>query len=309
LGQSLGINNIPAKVCSYDCLYCQIGPTAQFRSHPRAFFAPEKIHAQVSRKVSRARAHQESIDYLTFVSDGEPTLDLNLGRSILALKPLGIKLAVISNGSLLEDPNIRRSLGTADWVSLKVDVFQEKIWYRLNRPHESLRWNAVLDGMLDFARYFKGRLATETMLVQGVNDDPAHLRQVAQFVSLLNPDTAYLAIPTRPPGREGICAPPEAILNEAYQIFDRKIAKVELLIGDEGDAFAFTGDVAEDVLSITAVHPMAEDALRGLLGKAHADWDVIQKMIEAGRIIKLRHNGKSFYMRRIKSRVQEHREG
>ena len=101
LGRSLGINNIPPKICTYSCVYCQLGRTIKMQADRRAFYEPEKVFQDVKNKVEKAKGKGETIDYLTFVPDGEPTLDINLGREIELLRPLGIKVAVISNSSLI----------------------------------------------------------------------------------------------------------------------------------------------------------------------------------------------------------------
>ena len=96
LGKSLGINNIPPKVCTYSCLYCQVGPTMERSTEPRAFYPPEQIADAVGAHVEAVRAQGETIDHLTFAPDGEPTLDIGLGESIRLLRPLGIPIAVTS---------------------------------------------------------------------------------------------------------------------------------------------------------------------------------------------------------------------
>jgi wyosine [tRNA(Phe)-imidazoG37] synthetase (radical SAM superfamily) len=170
LGRSLGINNIPPKICTYACVYCQLGRTIKMRVERDAFYEPEEILRDVRGKVEKARGAGEAIDYLTFVPDGEPTLDLNLGRAIDLLKPLGIKIAVITNSSLMWHEDSREALMQADWVSLKVDAVREDIWRRVDRPHGTLQLASIQDGILGFAKTYTGHLVTETMLVEGIND-------------------------------------------------------------------------------------------------------------------------------------------
>jgi len=119
LGQSLGINNIPPKICSYSCIYCQVGRTLNMQSERGEFYQPEYILEVTEEKIKKTREKGETIDYLAFVSDGEPSLDINLGRVIKLLKPLGIKIAVISNALLIWREEVREELCGADWVSLK----------------------------------------------------------------------------------------------------------------------------------------------------------------------------------------------
>jgi wyosine [tRNA(Phe)-imidazoG37] synthetase (radical SAM superfamily) len=297
LGRSLGINNVYAKTCSYSCIYCQLGPTAKTEKERRAFLKPEEILEAVKKKVQQADNRGEAIDFLTFVPDGEPALDINLGREIEILKALGIRIAVISNASLVWRADVREDLGKADWVSLKVDSTREDLWRKMNRPERNLRLSAILDGILTFSRAFGGELTTETLLVKGVNDGEEHLGEVSDFVASVKPFRAYLSIPTRPPSEKWVRPPDEKTINRAYQIFSSKIANVEYLIGYEGNAFAFTGDVEDDILSITAVHPMREDAVRVLLKKANARWSTVQKLLGEGKLVATEYDGKKFYLR------------
>jgi len=304
LGRSLGINNIPAKICSFSCVYCQLGKTLQMQIKRQSFYPPEQILAEVADKVEEAKQRGERIDYLTFVPDGEPTLDSQLGRAIELLRPLGIRIAVITNTSLMDQAVVREALLLADWVSLKVDAVTESVWRRVDRPQRTLPLATLHAGMLDFAATFRGELATETMMVRDVNDSESEMAQVATFLRQLAPDKAYLAVPTRPPAEPWVQPPTSEALVAAYHLFAAALgeARVEYLIGYEGDAFAFTGHVEEDLLSITAVHPMREQAVDAYLRKAGADWDVVQRLITAGKMVKLSYGGHSFFMRKLPGR-------
>lgn len=299
LGRSLGVNNIPPKVCTYSCIYCQLGRTIGMQVKRSPFYEPREVFKAVQNKVEEAEQAGEAIDYLTFVPDGEPTLDARLGREIELLRPLGIKIAVITNSSLIWCRDVREDLLKADWVSLKVDSTRDQIWRRLDRPYGTLQLARILNGMLEFAQYFPGELVTETMLVEDVNDGAEHLDEVAGFLAQLKPARAYLSIPTRPPAEGWVRPPGEEVINRAYQILGKKVGQVEYLIGYEENAFAFTGDVEQDLLSITAVHPMREEAVREFLTRAGADWSVVQRLIHGVQLVKTDYEGKSLYMRML----------
>ena len=158
LGQSLGINNVTTKACSYACVYCQVGPTTEKVIEPRPFFSPTQIHAAVAARVDKLKARGLAIDYLTFVPDGEPTLDIALGDSIDALRDLNIPIAVITNGSLLWRDEVRSRLRRADLVSVKVDSVHEDAWRKINLPHRDLSLDTVLQGIREFAVDFSGTL-------------------------------------------------------------------------------------------------------------------------------------------------------
>lgn len=297
LGRSLGINNIPPKSCSYSCLYCQVGTTHGKTVAPQVFYSPEAIHRAVESQLQKVHAANESIDYLTFVPDGEPGLDINLGESIELLRPFGFPIAIISNASLLWHKEVRSAMAKADWVSVKIDSVDETIWQKLNRPHETLQLSNILDGIRDFAKEFSGELVTETMLIEGVNDSPDNVARIAEFIHEIGVAKSYLAIPTRPPAEPNIHGPAEPVVNNAYQQLATRVAQVEYLIGYEGDAFAFTGDVRQDLLSITAVHPLRESAVRALLDKAEANWDVVDQLVTEGQLVESEYQGERFYLR------------
>ncbi|MBN2537308.1 radical SAM protein [candidate division WOR-3 bacterium] len=306
LGHSLGINNIQPKACSYSCVYCQVGRTLRMEVERRSLFGPEEVLAAVTDKLDKVRSRKEPVDYLTFAPDGEPTLDINLGLEIEMVRRTGVKVAVITNASLLGREDVRSELMKADWVSLKVDAVTEKTWTRVNRPHRSLQAGAVQDGMLRFAGDFTGALATETMLVRGLNDTEESVGAVGDFLARLQPSVSYLAVPIRPPAEKRGQPPDEETVNRAFQLLSGKVDRLEYLIGYEGNAFASTGDAEADLLSITAVHPMRRDAVENLLAKAGAEWQVVDGLVARGEIAEVEHDGKLFYLRRFRGSGQGH---
>jgi wyosine [tRNA(Phe)-imidazoG37] synthetase (radical SAM superfamily) len=265
----------------------------------RVFFSPEQILNDVQDKVKKARQADEPIDYLTFVPDGEPTLDPNLGREIELLRPLGIKIAVITNSSLLWRKDVQEDLMNADWVSLKIDSTHQETWHRIDRPYGTLQLASILDGMVEFASSYEGELVTETMLVADVNDSETLIAEVADFVALLRPATSYLSVPTRPPAEEWVRPPCESAINRAYQILSERVDRVEYLIGYEGNAFASTGNVEEDLLAITAVHPMREDAVNEFLVRAGAAWTVVHRLVAQGQLVEIGYEGTVFFLRKL----------
>jgi wyosine [tRNA(Phe)-imidazoG37] synthetase (radical SAM superfamily) len=302
LGRSLGVNNIPPKICTYSCAYCQLGRTIQMQVTRTVFYEPGEVLKATRCKVEAAGEIGEPVDYLTFVPDGEPTLDANLGREIELLRSLGIKIAVITNGSLTWLRDVRKDLAMADWVSLKVDSTREEIWRRLDRPYGTLQLSSMLEGMLEFAKAYAGDLVTETMLVAGVNDGPEQLEEAGDFLAQLKPARAYVSIPTRPPAEAWARPPAEEVINRAYQILSERVQHVEYLIGYEGNAFAFTGDAEKDLLSITAVHPMRREAVSDFLARAGADWSLVRKLITQDQLVEISYAGQDFCMRKLPGR-------
>jgi wyosine [tRNA(Phe)-imidazoG37] synthetase (radical SAM superfamily) len=263
------------------------------------FYEPEEIARAVRDHLERAKSAGEHVDYTTFVADGEPTLDLRLGEAIDRVKAGGTRVALITNASLIDRADVQGDLMRADWVSLKVDSVWPEVWRRIDRPHGSLRLESILDGIQRFAGAYRGTLVTETMLVAGLNDADDHLRALARFLEPLPISTAYLAIPTRPPAEPDAHAPDEGAVNRAYQIVSERVARVEYLIGYEGSAFAPTGSAEQDLLGITAVHPMRQDAVLALLYRTGTDWDVVERLLAQEQLTQVSYDGQSFYLRRF----------
>lgn len=299
LGRSLGVNNIPPKHCSYSCVYCQLGITYNLTIERRQFYEPEKIFKEVEEKNLKLKKIDEKVDFITFVPDGEPTLDINLGEEIRMLKSLGTPIAVITNSSLLFLESVLQDLHEADLVSLKVDTVSELTFRKINRPNHFLKIDSILDGIVEFTKVFKGELITETMLVKGINDSEEELKGTASFIANINPHKSYISIPTRPPAKSWAIPPEEEVLNMAYQIFSEKIKNVNMLITPEEGEFTITGDLQEDLLSIVSVHPMGEDAVRDLLDKKGQEYALVENLIKEGKIKKVEYNNKIFYIRKL----------
>lgn len=299
LGRSLGINNIPPKHCSYACVYCQVGPTPDQEITPQPFYPPEEILRQVRGRLEAVRARGEGVDYLTFVPDGEPTLDSRLGESIDALRELGLPIAVISNASLLWYPEVRVALARADWVSVKIDSVIPRVWDQINRPHGVLRLVNILSGIQRFAAEFRGRLVSETMLVEGLNDAAEDIAALGRFIVSTGIGRAYLAIPHRPPAVAGVRGPDESVILAAFRTLAGQGLEVELLTAYEGDVFAYAGDLRAEILAISAVHPLRTSAIRALVEKAGGSMAAVDALLAAGELHRLEHEGETFYMRRL----------
>jgi len=296
LGRSLGINNIPFKYCTYSCVYCQLGLTNSMIGFNRDFYTSKQIVKAVKSKLKELIAAEEKVDYITFVPDGEPTLDINLGETIEMLKKLGIKIAVITNSSLIYDEYVRNELKNADWVSLKIDSADPDTWKKINRPHGSLNLEAIIEGMKKFAQEFNGYLVTETMLVKDINDNIETITHTAEVIKLINPRKSYILVPTRPPAESYVTAPDEDVINSAYQIFTGFKIDTELMIHYEGDEFTYTSDAEKELLSILAVHPMRIDSVKKFLTKSNTGWNVVENLIHSKKIKEVVYNKMSYFL-------------
>ena len=296
LGRSLGVNNIPPKSCSYNCVYCQVGITGKLELERREFYAPEEIYQEVKARVEKLRGEGEGVDYITFVPDGEPTLDINLGKEASLLRELQIPLAVITNTSLIWREDVREDLSKFDLVSLKVDAVTPLLWKKVNRPHPKLKLEDILEGALRFRESFQGIIYTETMLIDGI-DYSGEVERIAKYLSTLNPHKAFIGVPIRPPAEHWVLPAREEVVNFAYQVFKAYLGdKVELLINPEGSEFTITDDLEEEIISISSVHPIPEDYLRELLERKGYHWDRVEEMVTKGQLRKVEYLGRAFYI-------------
>ena len=300
----MGINNIPYKHCSYSCIYCQLGRTTYLEITRSVFFSTSEIVKEVLKTLSRIG--KDKVDYITFVPDGEPTLDINLGRTINALKKeVSIPIAVLTNGSLLFRDDVKQDLYIADLVSIKIDACSENIFKKINRPHPRLRLEDVLQGILDFSKSYKGELITETMIIDSINDSIDELTKIARFISRLNPYKAYVAIPIRPPAENWVKPASEQSICLAYHVFSRHISKVELLIRSEGEEFGrISSDPIRDFLSIVTVHPMRLRQAFYFLSRAGLDPEaVLSKLLEDDEVVIVSYLNDKFIIRKFTQQV------
>ena len=304
LGQSIGINNIPPKSCSYSCVYCQLGRTNRMQVNRRIFYKPEEIFHEAELKIKQLNNKNESADYFSFVPDGEPTLDINLGTEIDLLKCFDIKIAVITNASLIWMDDVKENLMKADWVSVSIDAADEDTWRKIDRPHGSLRHQDILNGIIEFSKAYKGTLVTETMLVDGINDHEACIKKVAEQLTVILPKKAYLLVPTRPPAENSIKRSSKDSLINAVEII-RSISgvHVECITGDEKEeGFFFSEDIVNDLLSITSVHPIRKEIVDEMLKKRNVDKAVIDDLVKRDMIVEFLFEGKKFYKKNLKNK-------
>ncbi len=298
LGRSLGINNIPPKVCSYSCVYCQVGLTTKISIEQQEFFSPMIIYNEVKDRWKEIKANKERIDYISFVPDGEPTLDKNLCETIGLLQDFGIKIAVFTNSSLIWKKEVQSALNLADYVSVKIDAIEQNTWKQINHPSVSLNLNKILDGILDFKENYKGTLVTETMLINGINDNEDELIKIAHFIVKVDPEIAYLTVPTRPTPLKNIHRPERVKTKNAYRIVKSIFNNTELLDEYEGNEFSISSETEESLISIMGVHPMRKDAVEKYLKKSNSNLQTIKKLVDEQKIKELDYDGYTFYKKK-----------
>ena len=197
LGRSLGVDLVPFKTCTYDCIYCQLGRTPLKTIERKEWVPLGDVLIELRSRLS------SQPDYITLGGSGEPTLSLRLGELINNIQAMtDVPVAVLTNGSLLWREDVRRDLRNADVVIPSLDAGDAAVFRAVNRPHEQISFNKMLDGLVDFRKEFQGQYWLEIVLLDGFTAMEAELAKMASCVDLIRPDRIQLNTVTRPPAEE-----------------------------------------------------------------------------------------------------------
>jgi len=200
LGFSLGIDTVPYKTCSLDCIYCQVGRTTNKTIERKEYISCDDILPEIEEILLKQK---ERIDYITFSGSGEPTLNSRMKTMVNSIKKLAsIPIAMITNGTLLFQPKIREELMEADLVIPSLDAVSEEVFKKINRPHHLLKIDKIIDGLSDFSQEFKGKIWLEIMIVKGINDSPQNIKRMAEAIEKIKLDKIQLNTVVRPPTEE-----------------------------------------------------------------------------------------------------------
>lgn len=262
LGQSLGVDTIPLKTCNWNCVYCQLGRTMPVTHARREYFPREEILAEI--KYALALHPPGQIDWVTFVGSGEPTLHAGLGWLIQQTQELTTQpIAVITNGSLLYLPSVRRALAAADAVMPSLDAGTPELYRQINRPHPEATFQRLVDGLTAFRQMYQGQLWLEVMLVQGMNDSEQALLGIKKILEQVAPDRVHLNLPTRPPAETWVEAPDDEGLMRALAI----LGEVALVVHPAEGSFDLSkcDEVETAVIEIITRHPMRQEELERTL--------------------------------------------
>ena len=214
LGRSLGIDLLPAKICSYDCIYCQLGRTVRTTIKRRPYRKAAEVLAQIGETLDRG----VKADCITIAGSGEPTLNSDIGNVIRGIKQhTSLPVAVLTNGSLLSDETVREALMPADIVVPSLDAFDRALFEKINRPHESIDFDRMLQGLVDFSRNFGGRLWLEILIMKGINaamDDAARFRPLVDRIA---PSDVYINTTVRPAPESIAQRADEGMIDRFYQ--------------------------------------------------------------------------------------------
>ncbi len=199
LGSSLGVDLVPFKTCTYDCIYCQLGRTTKKTINRKEYVPTIKVIQEIEKRLSG----NSPFDFITLAGSGEPTLHSNIGQIIQAIKNLtSIPIAVITNGSLLSETAVQDDLMKTDLVIPSLDAGSEIIFQKINRPHTDLDFDSMINGLRGFRIRFNKSIWLEVFLLSKVNDLIPEIENIANLVKSINPDKVQLNTVARPPAEE-----------------------------------------------------------------------------------------------------------
>jgi len=259
LGRSLGVDLVPLKTCSYDCIYCQLGSTTCKTIERKEWVPLDDVVGGLKERLSAEP------DYVTLSGSGEPTLYSRIDELIDRIKRItNVPLAVLTNGSLLWQAEVRRQLLDADLVVPSLDAGSEETFRRVNRPHEGISFEKLLDGLASFRNQFQGEYWLEVLLLDGITAHDAEVTGLAECIDRIGPDRVQLNTATRPPAESFAVAVAEQRMAELAPRF-RPAAEVIAKFRHAGDGTTYAAN-RESILSLLSRRPCTLDDIADGLG-------------------------------------------
>ncbi len=293
LGRSLGVDLVPFKTCTYDCLYCQLGRTAKRTIKRKEYVPIEEIMLELRKKLAGADAP----DYISLAGSGEPTLNSGIGDLIKKIKNMtNIPVAVLTNGSLLWMREVQDALDAADLVLPSLDAGTDAMFRRVNRPQRSLWFAQMVDGIAGFTRRFRGEVWLEVLLLAGVTGIPAEAQKIAALVKRIGPARTQINTVTRPPAEASAYPVASDQLITLKDFFPGRVEIISAIERPETSRSLMDETSVENVLDLLRRRPCtAEDVTKGLGIHALALLKHLDALIQDGQVKITRIDGRTFY--------------
>jgi wyosine [tRNA(Phe)-imidazoG37] synthetase (radical SAM superfamily) len=238
LGRSLGVDLIPYKTCTFDCIYCDVGRTTRKTTSRQSYVPPEEIQGELEFSLS---VLEKKPDYITISGSGEPTLNTNIGEIIRKIKDItSTPVAVLTNSSLLSFSEVRRDLLEADLILPSIDAVTPAFFEYINRPHQSLKIEEIISGLIQFRNQYRGQIWLEVVFCRGINDDKEEIERLKGVIERIQPDRVQLNTPVRPPAEEF-----------AYPLTTTQLEEIRKKLGDKAEIISeFTAPLGEEFNSV-----------------------------------------------------------
>ncbi len=264
LGMSLGVDLVPKKVCSLDCVYCEVGKTTKLTVEKKEYILAEKIKEELKHYFS----HNPDPDYITFSGSGEPTLNACIGEILQFIKQEKphVSTALLTNGTLLYDPEVREAIMDADVVLPSLDAASEHVFRKINRPANDLKVEQCIQGLIDFRKDFKGKLWLEVFILPGYNDSVEELNALKQAILEINPDSVQINTLDRPGTVSDLRGATHMELQRVIDLW--QLNRVEIICSSQQrkDIQSFRSDVETAILGTISRRPCTLNDLTNILG-------------------------------------------
>jgi wyosine [tRNA(Phe)-imidazoG37] synthetase (radical SAM superfamily) len=291
LGRSLGIDLVPHKVCSYNCIYCQIGETTDKTLLRKEYIPTQEVLGELRAFLSK---NGSSFDHISLSGSGEPTLHSKIRLVIEGIKEMTlIPVAVLTNGSLLYEEEVRKDLIGADIILPSLDAVSSETFMRINRPYKGLSVEKVIEGMVEFRKVYKGQIWLEILFCKGVNDSQSELLQMKKTVDRIQPDLIHLNTVVRPPSEQWAIPLSLKEMEEIKAFFGERASIISEF--DRHLVAASERDRREEILRILRRRPLSLTDLSKGMGIPQGELEgYIRLMVEEGKI-KIRSFRDSIY--------------
>jgi wyosine [tRNA(Phe)-imidazoG37] synthetase (radical SAM superfamily) len=301
LGFSLGVDILPFKTCSLDCVYCQLGPTIKKTVQRQKYFSGKKV----LQEIKKALDSSQRIDAITFSGSGEPTLNASIGKLIREIKKItSVPIVVLTNSTLLTHKAVRESLSAADLVVPSLDAATQEVFDRVNRPHPSLKIHRIIEGLKKFRQEFKGKIWLEVLLVKGITDSPSHLQKIKEAIAGINPDRVQLNTVVRPPAVASVHPLSSNALEKIRKFLGKKAEVIAEF--DKIQHFPSSLNLQNVILSLVKRRPVTLSDMSLSLGKHKNELiKYIDYLLKKNRIKYVIHQGKKYYEPKKEKIVQK----
>jgi wyosine [tRNA(Phe)-imidazoG37] synthetase (radical SAM superfamily) len=291
LGRSLGIDLVPHKICTYDCIYCQIGKTTKKTLLRKEYVPVEEVLGEVKAFLQEGSA---SVDYLSLSGSGEPTLHSKIRSIIKGIKEITtIPVAVITNGSLLYEREVREDLLQADVVLPSLDGVSPEVFKKINRSHKKISSELVIEGMVEFRKIYKGRIWLEILFCKGVNDTPEELQKTKEAVSRIQPDLVHLNTVVRPPSEDWVKPLSQEEMEEIRTFLGGRASIISEF--DRHLTYVTKEDIRDGILRILKRRPLSLSDLSKWMGIPQKKLENQIASLSQEGLIKPRSHGNSIY--------------
>ncbi len=292
LGRSLGIDLVPYKTCSFDCIYCDLGRTTHKTTSRQSYVVSGEIQKELELTLSIL---DKKPDYITLSGSGEPTLNTNIGEIIRKIKEItSTPVAVLTNGSLLSMDEVREDLSEADIVLPSLDAITPTLFEYINRPHRSLKIEELISGLIQFRKQYRGQIWLEILFCRGVNDGKDEIKKLKEVIEKIEPDRVQLNTPVRPPAEDFAFPLTLAQLQKIRERLGNRAEIIPDFIAPMGDRF--DSDKNAEIINLIKRRPCTAEDISKALG-LHLDEVVkyLEKLLKEGDVHYRMYEHRGYY--------------